>query len=362
MDSIPEKSPVSAETPASEKPKRRVRYSGKNPRAFHEKYKELNPEKFPETIQKVLAAGKTPAGMHRPIMLTEILGFLEPQAGQIAVDCTLGYGGHAIEIIKRIMPGGKFIGIDADPIELPRTEKRLRDLGCPSESIVTAHSNFAGLPKVLAQAGVEAVDLVLADLGISSMQLDTPERGFSYKLPGPLDLRLNPNKGRSAAEWLSKVDQADLVEALKENGDEPHAELIAETIINARRSKPIATTTQLTQLLFQTINRLPQQVREREGDAPIRRTFQAIRIAVNDEFAALEHFLRVVPLVLKPGGKLAVLTFHSGEDRRVKKSFESLLAQGVYRQVTEEVMRASQDERRDNPRSTSAKFRWAIKA
>jgi 16S rRNA (cytosine1402-N4)-methyltransferase len=357
---IPEQSQKASIPP--EKPKRRVRYRGTHPRAFHLKYKELDPDKYPETVQKVLASGKTPAGMHRPIMVDEILEFFQPKPGQVAVDCTLGYGGHAAELIPRILPGGKFIGIDTDPVELPAAEARLRSLGSPPESLSFIHSNFAGLPKALALAGVSGADLLLADLGISSMQLDTPERGFSYKIAGPLDLRLNPGKGQSAAEWLARTPPDKLFQTLRDNGDEPHAALISEALAERMKSRRIATTTELADVIRSALAKLPRQVRELEGDAPIRRVFQAIRIEVNDEFGALENLLRFAPGCLKAGGKFAVLTFHSGEDRRVKKSFEAGKTAGAYSQISEGVIRPGPLEKAANPRSTSAKLRWAIKS
>ena len=345
----------------SEKPaaahKRRARYSGTHPRGFAEKYKELNPEKYPETVAKVMAAGKTPAGMHRPIMVEEILRVLEVKAGQTVVDCTLGYGGHAAEVLKRLRPGGKLIALDADPLEISRTEERLRGAGWTAEELIVRQSNFAALPRELGELQIEGVDAILADLGVSSMQLDDPARGFTFKNDGPLDLRLNPRKGRSAAEWLGTVSYEKLVEVLRENADEKHAELIGEAII--QQQDQIKTTRQLAALIKAAINRLPRAVREREGDAPIRRTFQALRIAVNDEFGVLENLLRVLPQCLKPGGRVAILTFHSGEDRRVKRSFQEGYRAGVYGSVADEPLRAGAAENHANPRSSSAKLRWA---
>ena len=327
--------------PPGEKPKRRPRYTGKNPRHFAEKYKEHAPGRYPEDVAKVIAAGKTPAGTHRPIMVREILEVLDPRTGDLAVDCTLGYGGHAEALIAAIQPGGRLIGLDVDSIELPKTERRLRELGFGPETFTAHQTNFAGLAKILP----EPAELILADLGLSSMQIDNPERGFTFKYDGPLDLRMNPRRGQPASALLAQLDGSQLAEILSDNADEPDADRIAHGILRA----PATTTMQLA-----------AAVRKAGGDDDaIRRVFQALRIAVNDEFGTLDAFLRNLPLCLKPGGRAAVLTFHSGEDRRVKKSFQALAREGVYDAISEEVIRASPEERRDNPRSTSAKLRWA---
>lgn len=338
--------------------KRRVRYSGTHPRKFSEKYKELNPEKYPDTVAKVLASGKTPAGMHRPIMVEEILRVLEVKAGQTVVDCTLGYGGHSSELLSRLRPGGKLVALDADPVEVGRTEERLRLAGWTNEELGVRNTNFAALPRVLGELGIEGVDAVLADLGVSSMQLDDPGRGFTFKQDGPLDLRLNPKKGRSAAEWLASVSRDELVRVLKENSDERHAELIADSI----RQGAVQTTKQLADIIKVGLKSLPRAVREREGDAPVRRTFQALRIAVNDEFGVLENLLRVMPQCLKPGGRVAILTFHSGEDRRVKHSFQEARRAGIYSSISDEPIRPTSAEVHSNPRASSAKLRWAVRS
>src|SRR6266404_7196602 len=207
--------------PMNPRPPRRPRYRGKNPRRFEEKYKEHDPQRYGETIAKVLASGKTPAGTHRPVMVQEILEVLAPEPGAIAVDCTLGYGGHAQEILARITPGGRLLGLDADPIELPKTEARLRSLGYGPEQFSAHRSNYAGLPQVLAKAGLTGADLILADLGVSSMQIDDPSRGFSTKFDGSLDMRMNPARGQSACSFLQGIDAAKLVRLLEENSDEP---------------------------------------------------------------------------------------------------------------------------------------------
>ncbi len=344
------------------RPKRRPRYSGKHPRRFDQKYKELNPEKYPETLQKVLDSGKTPAGMHRPILVAEILNVLKPSPGEFAVDATLGYGGHASQLLKALQPGGTLLAFDTDPIELPKTEVRLRADGASAEALRIVHSNFAGLPRILASMGVPGADLILADLGCSSMQFDNPERGFSFKLEGPLDLRMNPKKGRPASAWLATLKETELRDLLIENSDEPHAALLAGAVMRAQAVKPLATTSALARILKSALETLPRQVREQEGNTPLRRFFQALRIAVNEEFTALDMFLRALPNCLKPGGRVAILTFHSGEDRRVKKAFQAGVRDGVYAEIANEVMRPSAEEIRSNPRASSAKLRWAIRA
>ncbi len=336
--------------------RRRPRYRGKNPRDFRDKYKELNAEKYPEDVAKVLASGKTPAGTHRPIMVTEIMRVLNPQPGETAVDCTLGFGGHAREILKSIQPGGTLIGLDADPIELPKTEERLRALGFPPESLIVKRTNFAAFPRVIAEFWPGGVDMVLADLGLSSMQIDNPDRGFSFKTAGPLDMRMNPEKGRPASALLSEVSEASLAEILSENADEPHATELAAAIVRAHRREPIATTQGLVEVVRQAAIRF-----QRETDDTIRRVFQALRIAVNDEFGSLDAFLRSLPSCLKPGGRVAILSFHSGEDRRVKTALKAGLQAGEYASICATLERPTPEEQRENPRSSSAKLRFAVR-
>jgi 16S rRNA (cytosine1402-N4)-methyltransferase len=298
--------------------------------------------------------------MHRPIMVDEILRILEVRPGQTVVDCTLGFGGHTSELLRRIRPDGKLIGLDADPLEITRTEERLRLAGWTEDELIIRHTNFAALPKVLAELNVSSADAILADLGVSSMQLDDPARGFTFKKDGPLDLRLNPSKGRSAADWLGAASSSQLAEILRENSDEPHAGLIAEAL--HARGKDIQTTRQLAEIIRDALTSLPRAVREREGDAPIRRAFQALRIAVNDEFSVLENLLRVLPECLAPNGRAAILTFHSGEDRRVKRSFQDGKRSGVYSSIADEPLRPAPAEVHANPRASSAKLRWAVRS
>jgi 16S rRNA (cytosine1402-N4)-methyltransferase len=333
--------------------KRRVRYAGKHPRRFEEKYKERQPGRYAQTVAKVMASGKTPAGMHRPVMVAEILEALAAKPGDVAVDCTLGFGGHAQEILTRILPGGRLLGLDADPIELPKAEARLRGLGFGEDVFTARRSNFAGLPQALWDAQIKGADFILADLGVSSMQLDDPGRGFSLKHEGPLDMRMNPQRGQPASALLQRIHANALQTLLTENADEPHAAALA----SALAGKLFSTTTALAKAIKGTLPRLNAE----DAADSIRRVFQALRIAVNDEFSALETLLRLLPSCLNPGGRAAVLTFHSGEDRRVKKSFEAGQREGIYA-VISEVVRPGAEERRANPRCASAKMRWARRA
>ncbi len=341
-----------------EKPRRRPRYSGKNPRRFEDKYKEHAPERYAADVAKVLASGKTPAGMHRPIMVREILEVLAPKPGELAVDCTLGYGGHTQEILRAISPGGRLLALDADPLELPKTEARLRALGFGPEMLSVQRMNFAGLAQLLAREAPAGADLILADLGVSSMQIDNPIRGFTFKVEGPLDLRMNPNRGQSASALLATISAPKLERLLTENADEPHAPLLASAILLAQQHSPITTTTELATVIRKALAAVPRCV----PDDSVRRTFQALRIAVNDEFTALDSFLRHLPDCLRPGGRVAILTFHSGEDRRVKQAFKAGAQDGLFSEIAREVLRPSAEELRANPRGASAKLRWARRA
>jgi 16S rRNA (cytosine1402-N4)-methyltransferase len=330
---------------------RRVRYKGTHPRRFEEKYKELAPEVHGAELEKVMARGHTPAGTHRSICVAEILEVLAPRPGEVGLDATLGYGGHTRELLPRLLPGGRLFGVDVDPIELPRTEARLRALGFGEEVLAVRRMNFAGLPRLKAEAG--GFDVVLADLGVSSMQIDNPARGFTWKVDGPLDLRLNPQRGRSAADLLASLDEATLAELLLENSDEPHAAAIASMV----HGQYVRTTRDLADRVRASLR--ADGFEDDEIKRSLQRTFQALRIAVNDEFTVLDQFLALLPGCMNPGGRVAILTFHSGEDRRVKKAFQQGLREGTYAAVAPEPIRASPEERRANPRSTSAKLRWA---
>jgi len=342
------------ETP--EPHKRRVRYKGKNPRRFEDKYKELNPDRYADTVAHVLAGGKTPAGQHVPIMVGEIMQALSIQPGERVVDCTLGYGGHAAELLKALQPGGCLLGVDQDPIELPKTEMRLRSAGFPEESLQCERTNFVALRAVLGKIGWnDGADAILADLGVSSMQIDNPARGFSFKHQGPLDMRMNPNKGVSASALIEQLDEQELAYLLRENADEPNASLLANTLAHQK----FKTTGELARAIAQA---LPKHFDEDRIKQSQRLVFQALRIEVNDEFKVLDGWLRGLPNFLRSGGRVAVLTFHSGEDRRVKNAFKLGLADGLYSAISENVIRASFSEKYDNPRANSAKLRWAVRA
>ncbi|WP_193213106.1 16S rRNA (cytosine(1402)-N(4))-methyltransferase RsmH [Luteolibacter marinus] len=338
------------------RPPRRKRYSGKNPRRFEDKYKEHDPARFAETIGKVLESGKTPAGMHVPIMVEECLDALRLAPGLTGVDCTLGYGGHAREILSHISPGGRLIGLDLDPIEQPKTEARLRAAGYGPEVFTAVHSNYAGIRKALDRQALEAVDFVFADLGCSSMQFDDPSRGFTFKADGPLDMRMNPGRGVPASDWVAKISAEKLAVVLSENSDEPLADEIAAALAGGRFGGTCEFAGAVRGVA--AVARLDEERRE----LTVRRVFQAVRIAVNEEFSSLDAFLRQLPHCLAPGGRVAVLTFHSGEDRRVKHAFKAGLNDGTYAEISDGVIVAGPDERRSNPRSSPAKLRWACRA
>ena len=341
--------------------KRRVRYSGTHPRKYSEKYKELQPEKYADTISKVIQKGSTPAGMHISICVKEILEFLQIKPGQTGLDATLGYGGHTLEMLKCLESQGHIYALDVDPIESAKTRERLKNLGYGEDILTVRLQNFADIDKVAEQAG--QFDFVLADLGVSSMQIDNPERGFSYKNEGPLDLRMNPEKGISAAERLKTISQDELRGMLIENADEPYADEIARAVVSQlRRGRQIETTTQLKTVIENALSFLPAAERKDAVKKSCQRTFQALRIDVNNEFEVLYEFLDKLPGVLAPGGRAAILTFHSGEDRLVKKSFKRLQKEGVYREISDEVIRPSAEECARNSRARSTKMRWAVKA
>lgn len=342
--------------------KRRVRYSGTHPKRFEEKYKELNPEKYAADVQRIIDKGHTPAGMHISIMVREILDFLNIQPGQVGLDATLGYGGHTRAMLEKLQGQGHIYGLDVDPIESAKTEKRLRDLGYGEDIFTRRLQNFADIDKVVADMGGR-FDFILADLGVSSMQIDDPKRGFSYKVEGPLDLRLNPEKGESGAERLAKLSRKEIEHMLVENADEPHAEKIAANVMKWRyMGKPIETTTQFRDCIAEALSFLPQGERKEAVKKSCQRCFQALRIDVNGEFDALYAFLEKLPDVLAPGGRVAILTFHSGEDRLVKKAFQAFQRLGVYSEVARDVIRPTAEECVRNSRAKSTKMRWAIRS
>lgn len=341
--------------------KRRPRYKGTHPRKYNEKYKELQPQKYADTVEKVISKGSTPAGMHISICVQEILDFLQIKPGQTGLDATLGYGGHSSAMLKCLESKGHLYALDIDPIEMEKTKERLQNLGYGSDILTIRQLNFADIDQIAAEAG--GFDFVMADLGVSSMQIDNPERGFSYKHEGPLDLRLNPEKGISAASRLMDITQEELEGMLIENSDEPYAKEISKAVVSEiRKGNKIDTTTKLRQVIENTLTFLPAGQRQETIKKTCQRTFQALRIDVNSEFEVLESFLEKLPAVLKSGGRAAILTFHSGEDRLVKKSFKRFRKEGVYEAVADEVIRPSAKECSQNSRARSTKMRWAVKA
>jgi 16S rRNA (cytosine1402-N4)-methyltransferase len=344
-----------------EKPLRRPRYRGAHPRQFDQKYKERNPGKYAAEVEKVVASGKTPAGTHRPIMVREVMEFLAPQPGSIALDCTLGFGGHAQELFARVQPGGKLIAIDADPLELPKTEARLRSCGFPENSLIVRRMNYAGVLQLMLSEQPDGADVLLADLGLSSMQMDNPARGFTFKADGPLDMRMNPAHGQPVSAFLSKISEQKLACLLKNNADEPLASTLARSILQAHNQTRLMTTSALAAVVRQVMVLQSRRLSDTPDDA-VRRVFQALRIAVNDEFGSLDAFLKQLPNCLKPGGRVVILSFHSGEDRRVKKAFKDGLRDGFYTSISEDVVRPSMEEQRGNPRSCSAKLRGAVRS
>ena len=343
------------------KHQRRIRYKGTHPKSYTEKYKELQPDKYAETVAKVIQKGSTPAGMHRSICVDEILEFLQITPGQTGLDATLGYGGHTLEMLKCLDFKGHLFALDVDPIELPKTQERLANLGYGPEILSVRQMNFSDIDLIVSESG--PLNFVLADLGVSSMQIDNPDRGFSFKNEGPLDLRLNPEKGISAAERLKTMSQEELEGMFIENSDEPHAEVIARAIIAAtRKGIDISSTTLLKEIIADALNFIPEKTRKEEVKKSCQRCFQALRIDVNSEFEVLYEFLEKLPEVLAPGGRVAILSFHSGEDRLVKKSFQHFFREGIYREIAPGPIRPSAEERNTNSRARSAKLRCAIKA
>ncbi|MBR5470539.1 MAG: 16S rRNA (cytosine(1402)-N(4))-methyltransferase RsmH [Oscillibacter sp.] len=339
--------------------KRRVRYKGTHPRKFEEKYKELNPEKYGADVNKIIQSGKTPAGMHISIMVDEILEFLDIQPGQIGLDATLGYGGHSRRMLEKLQGQGHLYATDIDPIESEKTRQRLAEAGYGSEILTIKRMNFAQLDEV---APDQKFDFILADLGVSSMQIDNPERGFTFKYDGPLDLRLDPTAGVTAAQRLKELDQEELEAMLVENSDEPYADRIAKAVMQVyKRGGSIETTKQFAAVIEGALSFLPPKEKKEAVKKSCQRCFQALRIDVNSEFEVLYSFLEKLPNVLKSGGRVAVLTFHSGEDRLVKKAFKQHYKEGVYSDICEDVIRPSAEECFRNPRAKSTKMRWAIK-
>lgn len=340
--------------------KRRVRYKGTHPRTFQEKYKEHDPEKYRDDVEKIIQSGKTPAGMHISIMVNEILDFLQIHPGQIGLDATLGYGGHTRRMLERLHGQGHLYATDVDPIESEKTRARLAALGYGPDILTIKRMNFADVDQV---APEQKFDFVLADLGVSSMQIDDPARGFTFKHDGPLDLRLDPSSGVTAAQRLRELERDELEAMLVENSDEPYAQRIAQTVMGIfRKDGQIETTKELAAAVETALDFLPAAERKEAVKKSCQRTFQALRIDVNSEFEVLYAFLDKLPKVLNSGGRVAVLTFHSGEDRLVKKAFKQCQREGLYSDVAADVIRPSHEECYNNPRARSTKMRWAIRA
>ena len=418
--------------------KRRVRYKGTHPRAFEEKYKEHDPEKYADTVAKVIEKGSTPAGMHIPIMVKEILDFLQIRPGQKGLDATLGYGGHTRKMLEKLTevsgtseltgevhikddvqtkgdswenpeensednsrdnpadnpednprdnpadnpednsrnnpkddseevfrekaPEGHLYALDVDPIEIVKTGERLQKAGYGEEILTILQQNFANLEAVAKEYG--PFDFMLADLGVSSMQIDDPKRGFSYKADGPLDLRLDPQHGIPASQRLRELNREELIGMLVENSDEPYAEQIASQICKTfKKGGSMDTTTALREAIERALCFLPENKEKKDIlKKTCQRVFQALRIDVNSEFEVLEAFLNALPGALADGGRVAILTFHSGEDRLVKKAFQQYYREGIFEEIATDVIRPTAEECRQNGRARSTKMRWAIRA
>lgn len=299
------------------------------------------------------------AELHIPVLLKPVLEVIDPQPGQTVVDCTLGLGGHSCELLKRVAPGGRLIAIDFDPANMAIARPKLEAIAAKRDvRFELFHNNFAALPTVLKEAGVERVDAVLADVGVASTQIDDPARGFSYRRPGPLDMRMDTTRGKPASEIVNRLGEAELAEAFATLGDEEDAAEIARLIVERRKLEPIVTTQQLTKIICDARDFTLQRAAGAKLH-PAARTFQALRILVNRELANLDRLLAVLPDCLKPGGVAAIISFHSGEDRRVKSAFLDGLRAGVYAAITRDPITADEAQQRANPRSRSAKLRWA---
>ena len=342
---------------------RRSRYSGTHPKRYEQKYKEHDVEAYPEMKAHLLAKGKTPAGTHIPVLIEEVIECLKPGPGQTIVDCTVGYGGHASEFLKYIGPTGKLIALDVDSVNLDRTRLRLVE---ENAHVSFHHSNFAGIAKVLKKENLSDCDIIFADLGVSSMQIDNPERGMSYKNDGPLDMRMDDRLKQTGADLLNRLSKEKLSKAFWKLADEPDHQEIARLIVARRSDRTFTRTSQLVDVIFDAkcINKKSWKKQNRASKSgllhPAARTFQALRILVNDELGCLKELLRIAPYCLRPGGRIGIISFHSGEDRLVKQSFRDNVRQGIYQSATEEPIVPQIKEIISNPRSSSAKFRWAV--
>lgn len=349
-------------TESESKPhKRRPRYSGTHPKRFNQKYKESQPDKYPDVQQKLRAKGKTPAGTHVPILVEEVMGTLRPQPGEIVADCTLGYGGHALAFAQYLGSAGRIIGFDVDGDELEKTQARLSHI---EPQLTVYRKNYAGIASVLQQENLSGFDIIFADIGVSSMQVDDPTRGISYKHKGPLDMRMDSRLQTTGVDLLLKLSEQDLSQALKDLSDEPDHDTIARLIVEQRQTQPITQTNQLIRLVFQA-KRMTlkdwkvQQQKKFNTLHPAARTFQTLRILVNDELGVLKQLLRIAPQCLNPGGRIGIISFHSGEDRLVKQAFRDGKENGIYQTICHKPIIPRRQEIMQNPRSSSAKFRYA---
>ena len=344
------------------KHQRRRRYSGTHPKSFHQKYKEHNLSAYPQIKEHLRAKGKTPAGSHIPVLTEEVIGCLRPKPGEIVVDCTIGYGGHASEFLKHIGPTGKLIAMDVDNAELERTNKRLSKENVP---VSFYRSNFAGIANVLKKENLAGCDIIFADLGVSSMQIDNPDRGMSYKHKGPLDMRMDDRLKQTGADLLNTLSEEELSKAFLELADEPDHKKIAQFIVAQRAVSPITQTEQLIRIIF-SVKGLTEKLWKKQNLAkfgklhPTARTFQALRILVNDELGSLKELLRIAHYCLKPGGRIGIISFHSGEDRIVKRWFRDNVRSGIYQSASKNPIVPRIKEIMSNPRSASAKFRYAV--
>jgi 16S rRNA (cytosine1402-N4)-methyltransferase len=285
------------------------------------------------------------APRHVSVLPAEVLDLLAPAPGQVFVDATVGAGGHARLISERLGPNGRLIALDQDPAMLELARPRLEGL-----PITLVQANFDRLRQVLDDRGIAAVDGVLADLGVCSDQLDAAERGFSFQQPGPLDMRLDPTEGEPASALVRRLNERDLADLIYQLGEERFSRRIARRIVETRRKEPLETTEQLAALVRRCVPR------SGKGLDPATRTFQALRIAVNDELGALDRLLAALPGCVKPGGRAAIISFHSLEDRRVKQAFRD---KRFWEVLTPKPVQAGEVEVRQNPRARSAKLRAA---
>jgi 16S rRNA (cytosine1402-N4)-methyltransferase len=349
----------------SESPKheRRLRYGGTHPKSFQQKYKERDPQRYPHLHQRLRAKGKTPAGTHVPIMVEEVIATLKPQPGEVVVDCTLGYGGHTRVFADHLGSSGRIVGLDVDGAELEKTRARLQDI---APAFRVYRNNYAGLVQVLDQERLPGFDIIFADIGVSSMQVDDPCRGISYKHKGPLDMRMDDRLSKTGADLLETLPEQEIGIALRELSDEPDFQAIAAAIVARRKTRPITQTGQLIRLIFEVKRLTPQQWKAQQRRKfntlhPAARTFQALRILVNDELGALKQLLRVAPQCLNPGGRIGIISFHSGEDRLVKQAFRLGKEEGTYDTIAHKPLTPRRKEIMANPRCTAAKYRYARK-